>query len=609
MHTRRLGWSGAQWAHATAAPDGSLPCVAFVAEARQCPRCGGPMAVHKTRQRLVMSIQAGVFEAKEVLKRCARHRSHPSVGSRSLSRVVKARQRYSYDLIVHVGVARYLRNMQREEICTELYDAQGIVLSPASVSSLCDRFLRYLEALHLNRAPALRQAMEEGYPLHFDATCEHGKGGLLVCMNGWRGWVLAAARIPSEHEAHIRPLLEHTTALFGYPVAVVRDLSDAGAKAVTALRARGIPDLVCHYHFLAAVAKKLFDNPYATLRNLLRRQRLRADLTALLRELRHYRRDAAHRGRFGSGPVREDLLALVLWVLEGEGKKDLVYPFSLPLLELYQRCQQASLKVQCWLPGPRTQPERRAIAHLGAIVNRCDRDERFLGAVAKLEIGWQAFCELRDVLRISNDELPRAEGRYHQIEFPAFEAQRLTDIEKAVEQYRAELRERVESTGAGNAVNPSPSAVVLKYFARYDAHLFGHPTCRDENGVIVKVVERTNNVAECFFGRKKQQLRRRVGRAQLGRDLEDQPAQAALAENLHHADYVRVLCGSLEHLHEAFAALDHNGCDSDIPLSRGNRNSPLHRRIKALLAAPQQPQTCHSREPQPYATGASPTVV
>jgi len=585
VQSRQLGWSGAQWARATAAHDGSLACVAFVAEAQQCPRCGAPMTVHKTRQRRVMSIQAGAFEAKEVFKRCARHRGHPSVGSRLLARVVKARQRYSYDLVVHVGMARYLANMQREEICTELSEAQGIVLSAASVSNLCDRFLRYLEALHLNRAPALRQAMEEGYPLHFDATCEHGKGGLLVGINGWRGWVLAAARIPSEHEAHIRPLIEHTTTLFGDPVAVVRDLSDAGAKAVTALRERGVPDLVCHYHFLAAVAKKLFDNPYAKLRNLLRRQRQRTDMRALLRALRHYRRDAAHCGRFGSGPVREDLLALVLWVLEGEGKKDLLYPFSLPLLELYQRCQQAALKVPCWLPGPRTQPERRAIAHLLAIVNRGDHDERFRDAVAKLEKGWQAFCELRDVLRITHDELPRAEGRYQQIEFPAFEAQRLADIENAVEQYRAELGERVVRTGAGNMLNPSPSAVVLKYFARYGAHLFGHPTARDDNGVIVKVVERTNNVAESFFGRNKQQLRRRVGRAQLGRDLEDQPAQAALAENLNHADYVRVLCGSLEHLHEAFAALDHNGPDADTPLSRGNRNSALHRRIKALLAA------------------------
>lgn len=210
---------------------------------------------------------------------------------------------------------------------------------------------------------------------------------------------------------------------------------------------------------------------------------------------------------------------------------------------------------------------------------------------------------------LTNNELPRAEGRYHQIEFPDLEAQRLKDIENAVEDYQAELGERVERTGAGNAVNPSPSAVILKYFERYGARLFGHPSWRDDNGVIIKVVERTNNVAECFFGRNKQQLRRRVGRAHLGRDLEDQPAQAALAANLQYPDYVRVLCGSLEHLHEAFAELDHNGSDLNAPLWRGNRNSALQRRIKVLLAACEQPLMCHPRESPNVTIDAPATVV
>lgn len=105
------------------------------------------MKVEKTRQRVVMSIEAGTFYAKEVFKRCAQDTSHPSLGSGSLSRWVKPRQRYSYDLIVYVGLARYLRNRQREEIRTELANEQGIELSHGSVSNLCDRFLRYLEAL------------------------------------------------------------------------------------------------------------------------------------------------------------------------------------------------------------------------------------------------------------------------------------------------------------------------------------------------------------------------------------------------------------------------------------------------------------------------------
>ncbi len=567
------------------------------------------MKIEKTRRRPVLSVQAGIFVAKEVFKRCARDTSHPMVGSRALARVVKSRQRYSYDLMVYVGLARYLRNKQRQEIRVELHDELGIELADGSVSKLCDRFLCYLEALHLKRAPALCDAMGEGYPLHLDATSENGKGGLLVCMNGWRGWVLTAARIPSEHEDHIRPLVAETTALFGEPIAVVRDLGEAGANAIAYLRERDIPDLVCHYHFLAAVGKKLFDNAYRALRNLLRGTHVRKDLRALLRELRHYRRSASHQGRFGAGWVREDLLALILWVLEGEGKKDLLYPFGLTYLELCQRCQQLSQKVECWLPSPRTQPERRAIAHLRAIINRLQRDERFQVAVTRLEKAWQVFCELRDVLRIANDELPRAEGRYHQIEFPAWEAQRLKEIETAVNEYKAELRARVETDGAGAPINPSPSAVVLKYFDRYGAHLFGHPTHRDENGVILNVVERTNNVLECFFGRQKQQLRRRVGRAHLGRDLQDQPAQAALAANLHYAEYVRVLCGSLEHLAEAFADLDQDTLEQGSPLSRDHRDSALQRRVKALLAAHESLPACGSGQTRPDTIGPPATVV
>ena len=68
-----------------------------------------------------------------------------------------------------------------------------------------------------------------------------------------------ATRISSEHEDHLRPLVEKTVALFGTPIATVRDRGEGMAKAVAPLRARGVPDFICHYHFLAAVGKKLFE--------------------------------------------------------------------------------------------------------------------------------------------------------------------------------------------------------------------------------------------------------------------------------------------------------------------------------------------------------------
>lgn len=604
MLTQRAGWSPGELARATADEGGAVPQIEFVAEAERCERCARSLAVLKSRRRQVSTLQSGTFVAKEVLKHCPGDASHPVMGSRALSDVVRPGQRYGDDVVVHVGLARYLRGKQRTEIQAELLEHRGLELCEGSISNLCDRFLRYFEALHLARASALRAAMPEGYPLHIDATCEHGRGGLFVCMNGWRGWVLMAARIPSEHTDHLRPVVDKTIELFGEPIATVRDLGEAGANALDGLRGCGVPDLVCHYHFLGALGKKLFDNAYALLRRRLRTSNVRRDLRDLLRELRRYHRSSVYRGRFGAGVVREDVLALVLWVLEGEGKKDLDYPFSLSHLAFFQRCQQAAQKAEGWVPSPRTEPERRAIGHLSTLMRRLDRERRLHTAAARLEKGWQGFCELRDVLELTNAELPRAEARYHQVELPELEARRLEAIEQAVESYHRELRARVPPEESASTTNPSPSTVILKYLDRYGDRLFGHPTLRDDTGAVIAVVERTNNVAEHFFGQQKQQLRRRLGRANLARDLEDQPAQAALVANLNRAGYVRVLCGSLENLPAAFAALENRALEQTSPLSRTHRDSALQSRIRALLSQQSDPPNTRS----PDAAGTDPGV-
>ena len=96
-----------------------------------------------------------------------------------------------------------------------------------------------------------------------------------------------------------------------------------------------------------------------------------------------------------------------------------------------------------------------------------------------------------------------------------------------------------------------------------------------------------------------------MGRANLGRDLEDQPAQAVLASNLLHSDYVRVLCGSLEHLPAAFAEFDQGTPGEPSPLQRSNRDTGLLKRIGALIADDQPAQNIGIIErqiPQPDAS-------
>jgi len=501
--------------------------------------------------------------------------------SEALAHAVPRHQRYGYDLIVHVGLARYLGGRQRAEIRADLARQRGIWLSDATVSNLCDRFLARLEALHLRRVAHLRTAMADGYPLHLDATSDQGKGGLFVCMDGWRGWVLQAARIPSERGEYLRPIVDRTVALFGDPVATVRDLGEAGAYAVKPLAERGVVDLGCHYHFLAAVGKKLFHLGHSSLRSILRKTGVRRDLRALLRELRRYQASSDYEGRFGPGPVRDDLVALVLWVLEGNGTKAQRYPFSLPHLDLVQRGSDVSRRAEVWVPCPRTQTEWRVLSHLSGLVARPRRAPQHAEVVQRLEAAWQAFSELRDLLRLSNAELPGGDPRVHQAVLPDVELRRLKAIEKAVDRHHAELRRQVADDDTRRAA-ASPQAVVLGYLDRYRPLLFGHPVLRDDDGSVIAVVERTNNIAEHFFGDDKRGLRRRVGRAHLGRDLEQRPAQAAYARNLNHPDYVRVLCGSLDNLPDAFAELDAVAPVS-VNLLRDNRDSKLLRRVRALL--------------------------
>ena len=85
--------------------------------------------------------------------------------------------------------------------------------------------------------------------------------------------------------------------------------------------------------------------------------------------------------------------------------------------------------------------------------------------------------------------------------------------------------------------------------------------------------------------------------AHLGRDMQDQPAQAALAANLLCRDYLQVVCGTLDQLPQAFAALDRKALNSTTPLQRNNNHAELRKRIRAWapdggLCVPNDQQPC-----------------
>ena len=154
--------------------------------AETCAVCGGPTRVQKTRVRAGVTIAHGRVRIDLKVRRC-RAGCRADAARSSLSAMFPARATFGYDVIVRVGLERFVHYRQRDEIRASLA-AEGVDVSEAQISLLGRRFLGYLEALHRARAPLLRAALaaDGGWPMHIDATGEDGRGTLLLVYANWR---------------------------------------------------------------------------------------------------------------------------------------------------------------------------------------------------------------------------------------------------------------------------------------------------------------------------------------------------------------------------------------------------------------------------------------
>ena len=386
------------------------------------------MVVRKTRVRQAKTLAHGAFRVHETEHVCdggccGRSGARIARLSGGLEAALLPCSSVGYDVMVFIGLQRYLHHRQREEIREALSRDYGVDLSSGEISRLARLFLSYLETLHQRRHAQIREALEQdgGWPLQIDATGEDGRGTLLVLYAGWRKWVLGAFKIPTEHAEAIRPCIENVVAWAGSPVAIVRDLGRAMILACESFRSNvggQFPILSCHYHFLADVGKDLLGTGYAELRALFRHFRIRPDLRKLVRdlgrkvadEIPRVRREIlswqeetenGHRlpeGLQGQGVVR----ALAQWTLDysiqSSGED---FPFALPYLDLYHRCTVARRAIDAFLRKPPADSDvLRALNRLARILDPVRSEVPFKAVTKSLRQRQRLFGELRNALRL-----------------------------------------------------------------------------------------------------------------------------------------------------------------------------------------------------------------
>lgn len=539
-----------------------------------CPVCGGEdWRVQKTAPRQGRTLAHGQFTARATVLACAQGCCHPD-GTKvtrppaSLIGQLLPGSNAGYDVMAFVGLKRFLEHQQRPEIRTALRKEYGVRLSEGEVSHLAKRFVEYLARLHRARAEELQAALisDGGWPMHVDATGEHGRGTLFVVMAGWRRWVLGAFKPATEKAELLVPCMRETMERFGAPCAAMRDLGRAVIPAINELVEElglNIPVLACHQHLLADVGKDLLEPSHAELRELFRRTKVRRNLRDLVRELgrklgesiEEARRavrewqvmtDAGHRI-----PPRRDGLAVVRsigqWTLDypaaATGRD---FPFDRPYLDLYSRSLEALRATDAFLRSPPDDAKvvrflKRLHRHLAPVASEVP----FRQITHRLRRRAALFDEMRDVLRLAADP-PEGET-----------VQDLEAMREQFDEWVASLKQRRPERGPAQDIRDAID-LILEHVDRHGKNLWGHAIALPKSaGGGVRLVDRTNFLLEgLFFKPLKHGERRRSGHRILTHDLERLPAEAALVYNLGREDYVNIVCGSLDRLHEAFARLD-----------------------------------------------------
>lgn len=541
------------------------------APSKPCPVCGGPKwAVQKTSPRQGKTLAHGQFTARQTVHSCANGCHHPNgatVTATSLAELLLPGSVAGYDVMVLVGLKRFLEHRQREEIRTALIDDHGIRLSTGEISNLMKLFVDYLARLHRACSEPLKAALmsDGGWPMHVDATGEHGRGTLFVVMAGWRQWVLGAWKVATENAGLILPCMRETVRQFGAPCAVMRDLGRAVTPAVNELvedLGIEIPVLACHQHFLADVGKDLLEPTHAALRDLFKRTEVRKKLRELARDLgrelgetiedarkevRNWQSqaDTGHRipsGREGLAVVR----TMSQWALDYPADATgLDFPFDRPYLALYDRCLTTLRATDAFLRTPSDdQKVVRALKRLNRLLVPVESEVPFHGIVVRLRRRAELFDEMRDLLRLAAG-LPEDETQ-----------QEIEDMRKQFEKWVASLNERRPARGPARDIREAID-VILEHIKKHGRNLWGHAILLQKGAcTTVRLVSRTNYLLENSFKHMKHGERRRSGRRILTQDLEHLPAEAMLVYNLERDEYVKIVCGSLDRLPEVFAQLD-----------------------------------------------------
>lgn len=570
------------------------PTVLFRPSQTDCPDCDAPLQVYKTQSKMVHTLHLGSATAHETLLRCGRCQNDTIYASEQLSQLAPCGCSFGYDVLVFVGKTLFLGHRRAEEIIEELR-ARHIRLSPSEVGYLGRKFVVCLALAHRESAQDLKEAMQSqgGYILHLDGTCEGGGPMLMSTLDSLSEIVLGNVKVPSEKTEQIVPWLQEIKSRYGVPVAAVHDM---GAGILSAVKEvfDGVPDFICHFHFLRDLGKDLLESDYAAIRQRLRTHGLSEKLLYHARRLKGtidqqpgLVESFCQSVRGQSLPEEKlDLFpllcaySLIQWTLEGKTQAEgYGFPFDRPQVEFAKRLRvlgEGSEQIKnVHLRGQWV--DNKPLLKLSCELKKVSADKGLQRMLAAIDLKIEVFDRLRRAMRIA--EVGGTDG-LNSGSSPAA----MGPIQKAVEQFRKEITSRSDYDSTGHWKR------LINQIDKYKEKLFADPiSASTPHGPFLIHPQRTNNLMERFFRDWRRGARRRSGHNSINRFLRTMIADTPLVRNLENPRYLEVLLNGQTTLEERFAQIDIKMVRKELLAAQASCEK-VPSKIRQLIAIPTFPE-------------------
>jgi hypothetical protein len=533
------------------------PTVRFYPEVESCPGCGRKLDVQKTWEKTIVTMDIGAFLAKEVVFECPNDKT--VFTSPQLRALAPARCTYGFDVIVHVGMSLFVHCRNDREIMKDLA-SRNIFISEREIGYLGRKFVIYLALAHRESREQLVHSMTKrgGYILHVDGTCEGDSPHLFCGLDGISEIVLDNIKIPSERKELLIPFFRRIKKQYGDPVALVHDMGIGIVMAVEEVFP-GLPDFICHFHFLRDVGKDLLLQDYQSIIKQLRKYNVRGLLKQKARYLE--KKTGLHSGVIAdlkaslengelktASVERIPALAtytLIHWVFESSSEsRGYGFPFDRPHLEFYQRLK----KIHCLLGNimnirlREKAKDNRSFIQVQQLLEEVLADKELNESAVSMQAKAKVFDKLRDALRIA---LPEGKNGLND----DGDETDIKTIEKKVTEFRQWLvsdEERKETY-----------LKMIEQLDKYWEKLFADPlVVNTPQGQMIIVPQRTNNILEKFFRGEKRRGRKKSGTASLNKTLKAILADTPLVRNLENDEYHKIILNGCSSLAERFAQID-----------------------------------------------------